>query len=141
MQFLSQKKAIKVMIGLLITVLLFHFLVLFQVIPYAIVWAGKIHTIRELVQFETVSITVNLLMLWVFLLRGQFIKNRLSGKILNGIIGLFAIVFALNTIGNLFAETVFEKVVFTPLTFISVLLCIWIIRGETNKEPKTGFEL
>jgi hypothetical protein len=44
------------------------------------------------------------------------------------------LVFGLNTIGNLFAKSLFEKAVFTPLTLILALL-IWIIlrKDKTNK--------
>jgi hypothetical protein len=63
----------------------------------------------------------------VFLLRGNYIKNKIPEKILNWLIGFYAVLFAFNTIGNLFAKTDFELYVFTPLTFISALLCLRIL--------------
>jgi hypothetical protein len=100
--------------------------VLFQIVPYTIVWTGKLNTLDEMYVFEAVSISINLFLLLVLALKGKYIKHAISEKWLNGILWFFVAVFALNTVGNLMAETVFEKVVFTPLTFISALL-IWII--------------
>jgi hypothetical protein len=125
-KFLSPEKALKMMIGLLIVVVLFHFSVLFQIVPYTIVWAGKLNTLDEMYVFEAVSIAINLFLLLILALKGNYIKYAFSEKWLNGILWFFVVVFALNTIGNLMAETVVEKVVFTPLTLISAIL-IWII--------------
>jgi hypothetical protein len=45
------------------------------------------------------------------------------------------LVFALNSVGNLLAKSLFEKAVFTPLTLISAIL-IWIIlRKDKINQP------
>lgn len=126
----------KLMLALLTLVMLFHILVLFQIIPYDIVWAGKLNSIEEMYSFEIMSILVNLILMTTLLLKGNFIKHKISGKIINGIIWFFIILFTLNTIGNLFAKTIFEKVVFTPLTLISVFLLWNIVQLKSNKNPK-----
>lgn len=123
---ISPEKALKFMIGLLVVVVLFHFSILFQIIPYTIVWAGKLNTANEMYAFEATSIAVNLFLILILALKGHYIKHSIPEKWLNGILWFFVVVFALNTIGNLFAKTVFEKVVFTPLTLISAIF-IWII--------------
>jgi hypothetical protein len=125
-KFLTPEKALKMMIGLLIAVVLFHLSVLFQLVPYTIVWAGKLNTLNEMYAFEAVSIAINLFLLLILALKGNYIKHNIAEKWLNGILWFFVVVFALNTVGNLMAETAFEKIVFTPLTLISALL-IWII--------------
>lgn len=124
------------MLALLTLVMLFHLLVLFQIIPYDIVWAGKLNSIEEMYSFEIMSILVNSILMTTLLLKGNFIKHKISGKIINGIIWFFIILFTLNTIGNLFAKTIFEKVVFTPLTLISVFLLWNIVQLKSNKNPK-----
>lgn len=126
----------KLMLALLTLVMLFHLLVLFQIIPYDIVWAGKLNSIEEMYSFEIMSILVNSILMTTLLLKGNFIKHKISGKIINGIIWFFIILFTLNTIGNLFAKTIFEKVVFTPLTLISVFLLWNIVQLKSNKNPK-----
>jgi len=131
---MTKQQAIKTMIGLLIAVLLFHLSIITQIIPFTIVWAGKINTVDEMRIFETISILVNLLLLILFLLKGNFIKHKISHKVLNGILWFFLVAFILNTVGNLFAKTMFERWVFTPLTLLSALLIWVIIRNKKNIE-------
>ena len=114
------------MIGLMTAVIVFHLLIVLQVIPYTIVWAGKLNTVEEMYAFEAVSITINLLLLLVLLLKGGYLKSRLSQRLLSGFLWVFIVIFALNTIGNLMAETQFERLAFTPMTFLSALL-LWVI--------------
>jgi len=123
---ISEAQALKIILGLLTAVIVFHLLIITGIIPYKIVWAGKLKSVSEMYVFEIVSILINIFLLTILLLKGDIIKHTINDKIITGILWFFVLVFALNTIGNLLAETLFEKVVFTPLTLISSLL-IWII--------------
>ncbi len=123
----SQKQALDTMIALLSAVILFHVLIVAQVLPYTIVWAGKINSVEEMRVMEAVSISINAFMILVLLLRANYIKNKIPPTVLTALIWLFVIVFALNTIGNLYAKTALEFYLFTPLTFISALLCLRIV--------------
>ena len=125
-QLISQKQAISILIALLTAVLIFHALVLTGVIPYAIVWAGKISTAAEMRKLEVISILVNAFAILILILKAGYIQNKIPVKILNLIIWLLAVLFSLNTIGNLFAESGFELYFFTPLTFILAVLCLRI---------------
>jgi hypothetical protein len=127
-----QRRGLCAMIGLMMVVIVFHLLIVAQVIPYTIVWAGRLNTVDEMYAFEAVSIAINLLLLIVLLLKGGYIKNQLSHRLLNGFLWFFLVVFALNTIGNLTAETVFEKVVFTPITLLSAIFLWVILRKEKS---------
>ena len=124
---ISQKQAINSMIALLSVVLLFHLSVLLQFIPYTIVWAGKLNNLQEMRVFESVSLLLGTFNMVVFLLKGNYIKHKIPMKIINAIIWFFVFLFSLNTVGNLFAKSDFELYVFTPLTFISALLCLRIV--------------
>ncbi len=130
-----QSQALKIMISLLTMVILFHVLIIVQFIPYEIVWAGKLKSVDEMYIFESVSILINLFLVIVLLLKGSYIKNSISHKVLNGILWIFVAIFALNTVGNLMAKTAFEKVVFTPLTLISSVLLWFIIKSKTYTDP------
>ncbi len=130
---LTSKQALKIMLGLLSIVVLFHVLILIQIIPYTIVWAGKLNTVEEMYVFETVSILINLVLILLLLLKGNYLKNTIPSKILNGILWFFIIVFTLNTVGNLMAKTLFEKLTFTPLTLISAILLYLIVRTPKEK--------
>ena len=127
---ISQKQAINSMIALLSVVLLFHLSVLLQFIPYTIVWAGKLNNLQEMRVFESVSLLLGTFNMVVFLLKGNYIKHKIPMKIINAIIWFFVFLFSLNTVGNLFAKSDFELYVFTPLTFISALLCLRIVSNK-----------
>jgi len=132
----SYSLAINATIGLLSMVLLFHILIFAQIIPYRIVWAGKLNSVKEMRVFETISMLINVFIVLVLLLKANYIKNNISKKIINGIIWTFVMVFIANTIGNLFAKTNFELYVFTPMTFILALLCLRIVLEKSQPREK-----
>lgn len=128
---MKQQHASKITVGLLTAVILFHLCVITQIIPYSIVWAGKLKTTEEMLVFETISIFVNLLLITLLLLKSNYRQRGISNKIVDGFLWFFVFVFGLNTIGNLMAESLFEKIVFTPLTLIFAILI-----GIVVKSPK-----
>jgi CDP-diglyceride synthetase len=132
-KLISQKQAIIIMIVLLAIVLVFHTLVLTGAIPYAIVWAGKINSLANMRKLEVISILVNAFAILILLLKADYIQNKIPVKIINAVIWLFVLLFSLNTIGNLFAESQFELYFFTPLTFISTILCLRIVIDKKLK--------
>ena len=111
--------------GLLVAVILFHVCVIAKIIPYDIAWAGRLQNDSEMYVFETISILVNLFLGLVLLMKGNYIKFRFKRKTIDVILWIFLVLFALNTVGNVFAKTNFEKS-FAVLTFIFAIL-IWRI--------------
>ena len=129
---ISKRIALKLMIGLLSLVLFFHLCVLFEIISYKIVWAGKLNSKEEMYVFEAVSILINFFLIIVLYIKFQNIKKSETNRIINIIIWVFVFLFALNTLGNIFAENLIEQKIGTLLTFISATLC-WIIVKKKNK--------
>jgi len=121
----AKNRSFKTMIGLLSIIILFHFCIIIKLIPYNIVWGGRLKNDTQMYIFEIISITINGLLITVLLLKGNYLKHKISEKVLNVILWFFVILFALNTVGNLFSKTYFEKF-FAILTFMFVVL-IWII--------------
>ena len=119
---IKKEDAIKLLIGLLSLVIIFHILVLLQIIPFNIAWGGRLETMQEIYVFESVSIAINLFLLWIVWLRAKNVKS----KTVNIILWVFFGIFSLNTIGNLFAQTTFEKY-FSILTLIFALLILKIL--------------
>ena len=117
--------SINILLGLLIAVILFHVCVIAKIIPYDIAWGGRLQNDSEMYIFETISILVNLFLGLVLLMKGNYIKFRFKRKIIDIILWIFLVLFALNTVGNVFAKTNFEKS-FAVLTFIFAIL-IWRI--------------
>lgn len=129
---ISKSQALKIILGLEAAVIIFHLLIIIRIIPFEIVWAGKLKTVDEMYVFEIVSVLINLILMAVLLLKGNYINNKINQVIINGILWFFVFVFALNTVGNIMAKTFFEKAVFTPLTLLLAILIWIIIRNSKN---------
>jgi hypothetical protein len=127
MKLLSQKQALNTLLALILLVVVFHLLVLVQVIPYNIVWAGSVKSVAEMQVMESISIFINILLITTLLLKGNYFEHSIPEAVLRVILWIFVVVFILNTFGNLFSETTFERYVFSLLTLISALLCLRIV--------------
>ena len=125
---ISKRIALKLMIGLLSLVLIFHLCVLFEIISYQIVWAGNLNSKEEMYVFEAVSILINFFLIIVLGIKFKNIKKSETNRIVNIIIWLFVFLFALNTLGNHFAENLIEQILGTLLKFISATLCCIIVK-------------
>ena len=123
--------SIKIFLGLLLAIILFHISIILKIIPYDITWGGRLKSDAEMYVFEAISILINVFLSWLLLMKGKFVKYRFPNHVVNGILWIFFAIFILNTIGNIFAKTFFEKF-FALLTCLSALL-IWNI----IKEKKT----
>jgi len=124
----SKTQAVKLMIGLLSIVTIFHALVILKIIPYTLVWAGKLKTVQEMYSFEIISISINVFLLWIILQKANYAKRIISDRILNVILWIFVILFAVNTVGNLFSKSSIELILGSALTFVSSFLCLLIVR-------------
>lgn len=128
------KNSIKIFLGLLFLVILFHICILLRIIPYNIAWGGRLTNDNEMYVFETISVLINVFLSWILLMKGDFVKFKFSENVVKIILWTFFGLFILNTIGNIFAKTNFEKL-FAILTGLSALL-IWSIlnqRKTTNR--------
>lgn len=130
---ITKIQALRIMLALITAVIAFHVLVLLQVIPHTIVWAGKFSTFEEARLFEVISILVNVALLVLLLVKGYHLRTNRVVKVVDVMLWVFVVLFAINTIGNIFAVTLAEKLLFTPLTFISAVL-IWIIVRKKKAE-------
>ncbi|AKP50187.1 hypothetical protein [Cyclobacterium amurskyense] len=127
---MKKKTALVIMFGLLGVVLVFHFLVFFQFIPYDIVWAGRLNSVEEMKTFETFSILLNIFLLTILFIKYKLIEREKENKIINALIWVFAAFFGLNTIGNLFSESLLELILGTLLTLVSTILCVIIVKKD-----------
>lgn len=125
------------MLGLLFVVIIFHLCIITKIIPYEITWGGRLQNDSEMYIFEAISISINLFLVFVLLMKGEYIKFYFKQRFVNMILWIFLILFILNTIGNSLAKTNFEKS-FAVLTLIFSIL-IWIIlkkeTGKRNNNP------
>ena len=120
---------IKILTGISVAAILFHTLILLKIVPYEMVWGGKLKTDAEMYLFEILSIVINAFFILVLLQKAPFIKSFLAKKSISIILWIFFALFVLNTIGNVFSKTTFEK----SLTLLTLLNCIllWKINRPT----------
>ncbi len=116
---ITDKNIIKLLTGLLLLVIVFHLLIIVKIIPYSIAWGGRLQSDQEMYVFECISIALNLFLIWVLWLKARKPKS----KYINIILWIFFFIFSLNTIGNLFAHTNFEKF-FSIITLVFALLLL-----------------
>ncbi|MCF8323423.1 MAG: hypothetical protein K9I84_00580 [Leadbetterella sp.] len=115
---------------LFILVVIFHFLVIFGIIPFQNVWGGRLKTHEEMLKFEAFSIVLNLIFIAVVLVKVGFWKVKISPKIISILLWIMTSLFAINTIGNLFAVNNLEKYMATPITFILSVLCFILAKEK-----------
>ncbi|EPR66765.1 hypothetical protein ADICYQ_4197 [Cyclobacterium qasimii M12-11B] len=125
---MGKRKALVIMFWLLGVVLVFHFSVFFEFIPYDKVWAGRLKSVEEMRKFETVSIFLNVFLLTILQIKRKLLIRKKENKVINALIWVFAAFFGLNTIGNLFSESLLELILGTLLTLVSTILCIIIVK-------------
>lgn len=128
---MNSKTAIKIMLVLLAVVIIFHLCIVVRIIPYNITWGGRLQSDQEMYVFEAISIFINLFLGFFLLMKGNFIKVQFPETIMNFVLWTFVVLFALNTIGNLLARTLFEKG-FAVLTLIFALLIWKALRAESG---------
>lgn len=118
------------------SLLVFHFGILFKIIPYEIVWGGRLTSDEQMYMFEGISITLNSLLIILLLLKSQRIKVSVPIKIVHAGLWAFFGLFALNTIGNILAESTFEK--FFSIVTILLSVNLWmIIKGKENEDSNS----
>ena len=128
---MTKNRGVKAVILILfILIVIFHFLVIFGIVPFQNVWGGRLKTQEEMLKFEAFSIVLNLIFIAVVLVKAGFWKVKISPKIISILLWIMTILFALNTIGNLFAVNDLEKYIATPITFILSVLCFILAREK-----------
>ena len=128
---MNLKTAIKTMLYLLVAVLLLHLCIMLKIVSYEITWGGRLKNDFEMYIFETISVIINLFLFSILLIKGKYLREFISMKIVNITLWIFFILFGLNTIGNILAKTNFEK--FFALLTLAFSLLIWVILRKEKK--------
>ena len=112
-------------IAISLALLMFHLLILWAIIPYTIIWGGRINSKEQMVQVESLSIILIIIFLIVLVLKRKLNKGIIFNYLVNILLGVFAIYFFINALLNLKAISLLEKLLFTP---IALLLSIYIAK-------------
>lgn len=124
---LDTKKILKTLIVIYSIIIVFHSCILLKIIAYEITWGGHLQNDQEMYVFETASIAINVFLIWILLMKGDFIKFKFPVKVIQVILWIFVVVFTLNTVGNIFAKTLLEKG-FAVMTLDSAVAIGFVLR-------------
>jgi hypothetical protein len=142
-KIISFRQAVNLGTLILSLLSLFHLVIIlgiyfFDFVPIEFLWGGKMETRSELLQFEIISLLVSVFCVFIVLVRSGAIK--ISGLLgfSRVVLWLLFVLFIFNTLGNLIAETIFERV-FALVTIVLAISCLRMAlepinnaKGETN---------
>lgn len=108
--------------------MIFHVLVLLNVLPPNIVWGGQAGTSPDnLLTLEIIALSVTAFMAFIVALKiGYFPAGRFKTAINVAVWFVFAYLL-LNTLGNLASGVSAENFVFAPITLILALLALRLV--------------
>ncbi len=109
--------------------IVFQLTVLAGLIPTEMVWGGRLKNAEERTVGALVSITFLVLFAFLLLVRMGRIAPSMHALGKWGM-WVICILFALNTVGNLFALDLRETLIFTPMTLVSAVLAARVAMGE-----------
>ncbi len=118
----NSKYVAPVTIVILFFTVLLHLGILLKMIPYKNAWGGRLSNDREMYTFESISIGLNVFLLWVICIKVKYTKQLLPGKFIQAVLWIFFALFLLNTVGNLLAKTMLEKLFALVTLYLAYLL-------------------
>lgn len=119
---ISERAAVNGILVILSLIVLFHLAVVLGIIPFGIVWGGRLTSRAEMLRFEAISLSVNMVLIALVAVKGGLLRVAINPMVLKIAFWLMAGIFLLNTLGNLLSTSMLEKVLFTPLTLILAIL-------------------
>ena len=124
-KLISAKSAGNILLVLFGLLVVFHILVLLDLLPSNIVWGGQASeapsTLRTL---ETISLIFTILFAIVVAAKIGYIKVGKFVRVINILLWIIFAYVLLNIAGNLASSTSLEKLVFTPITIVAAFLVL-----------------
>lgn len=113
--------------GLLILLglfLLLHFIILLKIIPYNLIWGGRLKSDNEMYRFEIFSVLITSLFIIIILVRANFWMINIPHKIITVALWFMKGLFLLNIFGNVVSKNKIERLVFTPVTIFMAVFSL-----------------
>ncbi|MBL7683498.1 MAG: hypothetical protein JNK00_09050 [Flavipsychrobacter sp.] len=129
-KIISSKTAAYTTICIMGITIILHTLILTGVIPYDITWGGRLKTHADMIRFETVSVLINITVILIVAAHMRWLPFRIDRRTTRIAMWLMVVMFSINTLGNIFAQTLMEK----SFGILTLLLAICCIRLATDKE-------
>ena len=133
LKLMTRQFASRSIIVLITCVIIFHLMVIANVIPDDIVWGGGARDRNTTMALELVSIIINIGILTVTLNDAGMLDLGISRNTIRVIFWVLFGLFMLNTIGNLFSENKWETLIFTPVTLFLSVCCLRLALEKSNQ--------
>ena len=122
------KVAVNIILFFMLAVLIYHLLIITGILPYSNTWGGRLTSYKQMIVFESISITVNIILGWIVGMKGKYFPRKISIRLINGILWFMVFIFLLNTIGNIAAISIYETLIAAPLTLLLSILCYRLVK-------------
>lgn len=124
---MKENKLSRIIVVLLVVLFtlttIFHICILAGILPYHMVWGGRLTNKTEMYQMESVSLLLNILFLVFAFFNSPFTQKRTPILLTRIGFTILGLLFLLNTLGNIVSKDRLEQLLFTPLTMITAILC------------------
>jgi len=112
----------KLLLVLLSLLIVFHVLVILDVLPYDQTWGGSIEDKSQVIVFEGLAIVLTFVFILMVSIKLDYLKIKRLQKVADIAIWAMGGFFVISLIGNLLARGAMERIIFTPLSIVLVLL-------------------
>jgi D-alanyl-D-alanine carboxypeptidase len=136
---LSIRVSVNVILIILSLLTMYHLVILIGLIPYDAVWGGRLETRSQMLNFELPSFVVNLLAIFIISIKGSYLNIKIPALIVTIFLWILTVLFAINTFGNIFSNSLLETMVFTPLTLVLAILCLRLAITKMNPSGIDNF--
>jgi hypothetical protein len=116
--------ALVVIAAVMALMVTFHLCVMTGLIPYDMVWGGRLESREQMLVFESVSILINLIVLLFAGIKAGIFRWKIKSMVVRVVFWILFGLFILNTLGNLASENDLEKLLFTPATILLAISCL-----------------
>lgn len=127
---MSIKKTAQILLILFSAIVLLHVLALVGLVPMEMLWGGRLESQEQFFVMEGVSVGVNLIAMLFVSLRAGFVGQLQDALFVRVVLWIFCVLFALNTIGNILAYTLFEK----AMSLVTLFLAYGFFRLAKGKK-------
>jgi hypothetical protein len=125
--------SVKSTLILLLLISLFNACVMLQLVPYTIVWGGRLKSYDEMLRFETISIIINLFSGLMVLVKGDFVLPKWK-SLINPIIWILPVLNFLGILGNAVSKSDTERMLFLPFAIIMFFLTLRIAMEKAGSK-------
>jgi len=136
-KLINAKTAGNVLLALFGLLMVFHIIILFNLLPSNVVWGGRAGgSPSSLRTLETISLIFTILFAIVVAAKIGYIKVGKFNRVINGLLWIIFAYLLLNTAGNLASSSSVETRLFTPITIVAALLVFRLaIENNTISSP------